>query len=390
MYQRTGRIAPQACENAFMPERRKSDAGVAERRRDDEAGQAEADREVAHQKLQQRAQCQIADDQQRSRDDHHRHIALERDPEQSLQNQRHRQHDDEEDREQRRKLARQRDDRVAARAGEPGAHAAPAELGANRVAGGDRDDHMQHHRQQRAQQELGVVPLRVDQHDGLGDERADAGRFRRRAGSAAALGGGREAVAQPRRGDARGGEELLVIEGRRPAGGARPSGRARNWPACRRRRWPRRSGSRARPRRGRRRARRCSRLGDAATCSTKAREVSDRSASTTTTPSPRITGWLNTARQHREGEQRHAEDQDERRAVVQQPAPFAPGDQQEPGLRPAGFIRASASPDRHSCRDAAPAPCRPGRRGSRRCAGRNRRWRGWRASSHIRPWWRSA
>src|SRR5262245_49601999 len=37
------------------------------------------------------------------------------------------------------------------------------------------------------------------------------------------------------------------------------------------------------------------RLGDAATCSTKAREVSDRSASTTTTPSPRITGWLNVA-----------------------------------------------------------------------------------------------
>src|SRR5215475_543119 len=36
------------------------------------------------------------------------------------------------------------------------------------------------------------------------------------------------------------------------------------------------------------------RPGDAATCSTKAREVSDRSASTTTTPSPRITGWLNT------------------------------------------------------------------------------------------------
>src|SRR5262249_28265786 len=35
--------------------------------------------------------------------------------------------------------------------------------------------------------------------------------------------------------------------------------------------------------------------GDAATCSTNAREVSDRSASTMTTPSPRITGWLKTA-----------------------------------------------------------------------------------------------
>src|SRR5262249_34391757 len=37
------------------------------------------------------------------------------------------------------------------------------------------------------------------------------------------------------------------------------------------------------------------RLGDAATCSMRARDVSDRSASTTTTLSPRITGWLNTA-----------------------------------------------------------------------------------------------
>jgi len=36
-------------------------------------------------------------------------------------------------------------------------------------------------------------------------------------------------------------------------------------------------------------------LRDAATCSTNAREVSDRSASTTTTPSPRITGLRNTA-----------------------------------------------------------------------------------------------
>ena len=71
------------------PERGKADAGVAERRRDDEARQAETNREVAHQKLHQRAQCQIADDQQRRRNDDHRHIAFERDPEQSLQNERH-------------------------------------------------------------------------------------------------------------------------------------------------------------------------------------------------------------------------------------------------------------------------------------------------------------
>ena len=114
--------------------------------------------------------------------------------------------------EQGRKLARQRDDRVAARAGEPAAHAAPAELGADRVAGGERDDDVEDHRQQRAQQELRVIPLRVDQHDRLRDQRADAGRFWRGAGRSAAR-RGREAVAQARRGDARGGQELLVIEG---------------------------------------------------------------------------------------------------------------------------------------------------------------------------------
>ena len=157
MYQRNGRIAPQACANAFMPRIGKSDAGIAECRRDDEAGEAEPGREVAHQKLQQRAERQIGDDQQRCRGNDHRHIALERDSEQSLQDQRHRQHDDEEDREQRRELAGERDDRIAARAGEPRAHAAPPELGADRIAGGERDDHVDDHRQQRAQQELRVV-----------------------------------------------------------------------------------------------------------------------------------------------------------------------------------------------------------------------------------------
>jgi hypothetical protein len=45
------------------PEGGKADAGIAECRRDDEAGEAETNREVTHQKLHQRAQCQITDDQ---------------------------------------------------------------------------------------------------------------------------------------------------------------------------------------------------------------------------------------------------------------------------------------------------------------------------------------
>ena len=69
MYQRNGRIAPQTCANAFMPRIGKSHAGIAECRRDDEAGEAKPGREVAHQELQQRAERQIADDQQRCRGD---------------------------------------------------------------------------------------------------------------------------------------------------------------------------------------------------------------------------------------------------------------------------------------------------------------------------------
>ena len=89
--------------------------------------------------------------------DHHRQVALEGNFQHALQEQRHGQHDQKEDREQRRELAGQRDDRIAAGAFEPGAHAAPAELGADRIAGGERDHHMDDGRQQRAQQELRIV-----------------------------------------------------------------------------------------------------------------------------------------------------------------------------------------------------------------------------------------
>ena len=75
------------------------------------------------------------------------------------------------------------------------------------------------------------------------------------------------------------------------------------------------------------------RLGDAATCSTKAREVSERSVVDDDHAEPADHRMAEHRGQHHEGEQRHAEDQDQRHAVVQQPAPFAPGDQQESGLR---------------------------------------------------------
>ena len=309
---------------------RKSHARIAERGRDDEAGEAEAGREVAHQKLQQRPQRQVADDEQRTRDDHHRHVALEGNPEHALQYERHRQHDDEKNPEQGRKLAGERDDWVAARAGEPGAHAAPAKLGADRVGGGERDDHVDDHRQQRAQQELRVVRLRIDQHDRLGDKRSDAGRFWRRRGRGAAD-SRREAVAQARGRDAPGRQILLVIEGddlraplgfkvtleirRHVDGGNGLTGSYR----LRRRREI--AGAFDDAEIGRRRH-----LFHEGTRGGGSVRVDDDQ------PQPADHRVTEHRGQDRQGEQRHAEDQYDGHAIMQQPSPFAPGDEPKSGL----------------------------------------------------------
>src|SRR3981081_1385164 len=95
------------------------------------------------------------------------------------------------------------------------------------------------------------------------------------------------------------------------------------------------------------------RLGEAATCSTKAREVSDRSSSTTTTPSPRITGWLKAALRTTKANSgtpktkiratRAGEDKEEPHAVVHQPSPCRGGGEPEAGLRRAPHLRSRQS-----------------------------------------------
>jgi hypothetical protein len=110
--------------------------------------------------------------------DDQRRVAPELDIEHPLKDQGDRQHDEKEDREQRGELAGERDDRIAARAFEPGAHAAPSELGADRITGREHNNDVNDHRKQRAQQELGVIAPWIDQRDGFGDERTEAGRFR--------------------------------------------------------------------------------------------------------------------------------------------------------------------------------------------------------------------
>ena len=142
-------------------------------------------------------------------------------------------------------LPSKRDQRAAAGAAQPGAQAAPRELGADRIAGGDRDDDVEHGRHHRAQQKPGVVERGVGQHVLLDDERAAADRLqpnlvqRRQAGEVAA----EIALAQAARGDVARREVLLVVEGDdlRPAPGHQiPLEFAAGY---RRRRWRARSGS---------------------------------------------------------------------------------------------------------------------------------------------------
>ena len=86
-----------------------------------------------------------------------------------------------------RELADKGGERAAAGGRQPVAHAARAELRADGVAAGDGDHDVQHGRQDRAQQELGVVQRGIGQDILLDDERAgrEAARSRRRPATSA-------------------------------------------------------------------------------------------------------------------------------------------------------------------------------------------------------------
>src|SRR5581483_2720653 len=109
---------------------------------DDDAGQAKPGGKIKGEELQQRAQRQMRDDQERARGDQHRYVALERDLQKSFESKRLGQHDEERDDKQRRQLAGQRNDRVAARGLQPLPGTAAAKFGADRIARRERDDDM--------------------------------------------------------------------------------------------------------------------------------------------------------------------------------------------------------------------------------------------------------
>ena len=216
--------------------------------------------------------------------------------------------------------------------------------------------------------------------------RAAAGAAR---AAGAAAGGGGEAVAQARDGDARGGQELLVIEGddlRAALGlevaleiGRDVDGRDGVAGADRPRRRGEIAGALDDAEAGRRRH-----LLHEGARGLRSVLVDDDHAEPA---DHRMTEGRGQDRRRRTAARRRSGSAPRDRAAAIAIRAWRPA---RIRASAAGLIGAPASPDRRSCRAAAPAPCRPGRRGSRRCAGRNRRWRGWRASSHIRPWWRSA
>src|SRR5262245_11904496 len=84
------------------------------------------------------------------------------------------------------------------------------------------------------------------------------------------------------------------------------------------------------------------RLGEAAICSTRARRL--RSVCINNNDAKPTDHRIAERRaQRHEGEKRHAEYQEERDTIVQQPTPFARGDQSEPGLRSPSHSRVRQS-----------------------------------------------
>ena len=274
----------------------------------------------------------MSDNQERTCGHHQRYVSPEGDLQHSLQEERLSQHDQEEDTEQRRELADQRDDRIAAGAFEPLSRVAAAEFRSDRIARRERDHHMDDRRQQRAQQELRIVLLRVDQRDGLPGHRSD----RNRHGGGAFGGSGRrrrggQRIAQASRGNAGRGQELLVIEpdDLRPAVGLQVALEIRRDIDRR----DRLAGPDVLHGRGQRtgavddlQARRRRDVFHQRTRSVRPVRIDDRH------PKPSDDRVAEDGCENHERKQRHAEDQKQRHAIVKQPAALALRDQPKSGF----------------------------------------------------------
>ena len=177
MYQRNGSRAPQKRAKPFIastgkPTPAKPKAGLQMM-----AVRLMPSREIARQKLEQAAEREIGDDQKAGRGPHQHRVAAKRNLVDAVDDAGVDDHHHDEDRKQRRELADERGERAAAGGSEPGAQAAPRELGTDRISGRNRGHDMKDRGQDGAQQKLGVVQRRVGQNILLDDQRARRERF---------------------------------------------------------------------------------------------------------------------------------------------------------------------------------------------------------------------
>ncbi len=104
---------------------READPGIAEGGGAHDSGEAQPERQLAHQELEQHAEALVGDNEKKGGDAHHHCIALERQPVEPVQDDQHDDHQQQEDAGERCHLPQQRDNRPPARAAQPGAEAAP-------------------------------------------------------------------------------------------------------------------------------------------------------------------------------------------------------------------------------------------------------------------------
>ena len=206
MNQRSGKASPHTRGEAAHRDQREADAGKPKGRVAYDGGEAHARREIAHQQLKQTAEREIGNHQERGARSHDQGVAPERHAEEAVNNHGVDDHHQNEDAEQRRELADERRQRAAAGGAQPSAQAAPRELGADRIAGGDGDNDVEDVRQDRSQQELRVIQRRIGEHIFFDDERAGSERFR---------GGGRRVrQCRRRRGNGAGKRRRSAVAGR--------------------------------------------------------------------------------------------------------------------------------------------------------------------------------
>ena len=156
-------VSPEAREGAHS-QQRKADARKAKSRIAEDCGEAQADRELACEELQQAPERKIGDDQKACGGAHQHRVASKGNAVELMDDAGVDDHHHDEDREERRQFPEERRQRTAAGGSEPGSEAPSRELRTDRISGGDCGDDVKNGGQDGAQEKLRVVERRVGQN----------------------------------------------------------------------------------------------------------------------------------------------------------------------------------------------------------------------------------